>query len=51
VLGSGVKDPEDALKISQRAVELGFTSTVGIIHDNNGQLNRWGRTSRKFLRK
>ncbi len=38
VLGSGVKDPEDALKIAHRAVELGFTSTVGIIHDNNGQL-------------
>src|SRR5579863_2533376 len=38
VLGSGVKDPEDALKIAHRAVELGFTSTVGIIHDHNGQL-------------
>ena len=38
VLGSGVKDPEDALKIAHRAVELGFTSTVGIIHDGNGQL-------------
>jgi len=42
VLGSGVKDPEDALKIAQRAVELGFTSTVGIIHDNNGQLKPLG---------
>jgi len=38
VLGSGVRDPEDALKIAHRAVELGFTSTVGIIHDGNGQL-------------
>jgi MoaA/NifB/PqqE/SkfB family radical SAM enzyme len=38
VLGSGVKDPEDALTIAHRAVELGFTSTVGIIHDGNGQL-------------
>jgi MoaA/NifB/PqqE/SkfB family radical SAM enzyme len=42
VLGSGVKDPEDALKIARRAVELGFTSTVGIIHDNNGQLKPLG---------
>src|ERR1700746_815827 len=42
VLGSGVKDPEDALKIAHRAVELGFTSTVGIIHDNNGQLKGLG---------
>src|SRR6202044_1421540 len=38
VLGSGVKNPEDALQIAHRAVELGFTSTVGIIHDGEGQL-------------
>jgi len=38
VLGSGVKNPEDALTIAHRAVELGFTSTVGIIHDHKGQL-------------
>jgi MoaA/NifB/PqqE/SkfB family radical SAM enzyme len=38
VLGSGVKNPEDALTIAHRAVDLGLTSTVGIIHDNNGQL-------------
>ena len=38
VLGSGVKFPEDALTIAHRAVKLGFTSTVGIIHDHNGQL-------------
>jgi MoaA/NifB/PqqE/SkfB family radical SAM enzyme len=42
VLGSGVKDPEDALKIAHRAVDLGFTSTVGIIHDGNGQLKPLG---------
>jgi MoaA/NifB/PqqE/SkfB family radical SAM enzyme len=42
VLGSGVKNPEDALKIAHRAIELGFTSTVGIIHDNNGQLKPLG---------
>jgi MoaA/NifB/PqqE/SkfB family radical SAM enzyme len=42
VLGSGVRDPEDALKIAHRAVELGFTSTVGIIHDGNGQLKPLG---------
>jgi MoaA/NifB/PqqE/SkfB family radical SAM enzyme len=38
VLGSAVKNPEDALTIAHRAVQLGFTSTVGIIHDHNGQL-------------
>ncbi|GAC1624644.1 MAG: hypothetical protein PVS2B2_11290 [Candidatus Acidiferrum sp.] len=43
VLGSGVKDPEDALKIARRAVQLGFTSTVGIIHDGDGQLKPLGQ--------
>jgi MoaA/NifB/PqqE/SkfB family radical SAM enzyme len=38
VLGSGVKNPEDALTIAHRAIDLGFTSTVGIIHDGMGQL-------------
>lgn len=38
VLGSGVRNPEDALTIARRAIQLGFTSTVGIIHDGNGQL-------------
>jgi MoaA/NifB/PqqE/SkfB family radical SAM enzyme len=38
VLGSGVDNPEDALAVAHRAVELGFTSTVGILHDDNGQL-------------
>src|SRR5499427_5538676 len=42
VLGSGVKDPEDALRIAHRAVALGLTSTVGIIHDHNGQLKPLG---------
>lgn len=38
VLGSGVRHPEDALTIAQRAVEYGFATTVGIIHDGHGQL-------------
>jgi MoaA/NifB/PqqE/SkfB family radical SAM enzyme len=38
VLGSGVRNPEDALAVAYRAVALGFTSTVGILHDHNGQL-------------
>jgi MoaA/NifB/PqqE/SkfB family radical SAM enzyme len=38
VLGSGVKNSEDALRIAHRALELGFTSTVGIIHDHDGQM-------------
>jgi MoaA/NifB/PqqE/SkfB family radical SAM enzyme len=42
VLGSGVKNPQDALTIAHRAVDLGFTSTVGIIHDHSGQLKPLG---------
>jgi MoaA/NifB/PqqE/SkfB family radical SAM enzyme len=38
VIGAGVKTQWDAVTIGKRAVELGFTSTVGIIHDGTGQL-------------
>jgi MoaA/NifB/PqqE/SkfB family radical SAM enzyme len=38
VVGGGVCNPQDALTIGKRAVELGFTSTIGIIHDGSGQL-------------
>lgn len=38
VLGSGISHPDDALVVARRAVELGFSSTVGILHDGNGQL-------------
>jgi MoaA/NifB/PqqE/SkfB family radical SAM enzyme len=38
VLGSGVASPDDALTIANRAVELGFSSTVGVIHDEMGLL-------------
>jgi MoaA/NifB/PqqE/SkfB family radical SAM enzyme len=38
VIGAGVKEQWDAVTIGKRAVELGFTSTVGIIHDGTGQL-------------
>ena len=38
VVGGGFKDPNDALVIGRRALELGFESTIGIIHDGSGQL-------------
>ena len=38
VIGGGVADPDDAYRIARRARSLGFTSTVGIIHDSHGQL-------------
>jgi len=38
VIGGGIRNPEDALTVSNRAVELGFTSSLGIIHDRTGTL-------------
>lgn len=38
VVGGGIHNPHDAVVVAKRAVELGFTSTVGIIHDGDGQL-------------
>jgi hypothetical protein len=38
VVGGGIRNPQDALTVGKRAVELGFSSTVGIIHDGDGQL-------------
>ena len=38
VVGGGVKNPQDALTIGKRALGLGFSSTIGIIHDGSGQL-------------
>src|SRR5947199_221494 len=42
VLGAGVKEPNDAVAVTRRAVELGLTTTVGIIHDGDGQLRMVG---------
>src|SRR6266581_9217853 len=38
VIGGGIKNPEDALTVATRAVELGFSTTVGVIHDEDGLL-------------
>jgi len=38
VVGGGIRKPQEALIIGKRAKELGFTSTIGIIHDGDGQL-------------
>src|ERR1700735_2679848 len=38
VVGGGICNPQDALTIGKRALQLGFTSTIGVIHDGDGQL-------------
>ena len=49
VLGSGVKNPDDAETVARRALELGFTSTVGVLHDHNGQLKPLGPREREIF--
>jgi MoaA/NifB/PqqE/SkfB family radical SAM enzyme len=47
VVGGGVRNPQDALTIGKRALELGFSSTIGIIHDGGGQLQPLGDEERR----
>jgi MoaA/NifB/PqqE/SkfB family radical SAM enzyme len=42
VLGGGIKNPEDARAINTRARELGFSTSIGIIHDGSGRLRPLG---------
>ena len=47
VVGGGIRNPQDALTVGRRATALGFTSTVGIIHDGDGQLQPLGPEERE----
>ena len=38
VIGGGIKTPQDAVVIGRRAKELGFSSSLGIIHDGLGTM-------------
>src|SRR5438105_8135959 len=38
VIGGGIQNPEDAVTITNRALHLGFASSLGIIHDGNGSM-------------
>jgi len=49
VLGGGIHNPEDALTVGKRAMDLGFTSTVGIIHDGDGQLRPLAKREREVF--
>src|SRR5437870_11563385 len=47
VLGGGIKNPEDARTINNRARQLGFSTSIGIIHDGSGRLKPLGSVERK----
>ena len=51
VVGGGIHNPHDALVVGRRAVQLGFTSTIGIIHDGDGQLRPLGNEERDVFRR
>ncbi len=47
VLGGGIRNPEDARTINTRARELGFSTSIGIIHDGSGRLKPLGAVERR----
>jgi MoaA/NifB/PqqE/SkfB family radical SAM enzyme len=51
VVGGGIHNPHDALVVGRRARVLGFTSTVGIIHDGGGQLQPLSEEERAVFMK
>ena len=46
VIGTS-ENPEDAAVVARRAKELGFATTVGIVHDHTGQLRPLGDRERR----
>jgi MoaA/NifB/PqqE/SkfB family radical SAM enzyme len=49
VLGGGIKTPEDARTINNRARALGFSTSIGIIHDGGGRLKPLAPAERKVF--
>jgi MoaA/NifB/PqqE/SkfB family radical SAM enzyme len=47
VVGGGIKNPEDARTINTRARALGFSTSIGIIHDGSGRMKPLGGAERK----
>jgi len=47
VIGGGIKNPDDARTINQRARALGFSTSIGIIHDGEGLLKPLGSKERR----
>src|SRR5262249_8759261 len=50
VIGGGIRNPEDAEAITNRAVKLGFASSLGIIHDGNGSMKPLNRREERVFR-
>ena len=50
VIGGGIRNPEDAEVITRRAVDLGFASSLGIIHDGTGSVKPLNRREERVYR-
>jgi len=50
VIGAGIHNPEDAVVVARRAVALGLTSTVGVIHDGVGQMRPLSEVEQRVYR-
>ena len=50
VIGGGIRNPEDAEVITRRAMELGFSCSVGIIHDGSGAVKALNRREERVYR-
>jgi len=51
VIGGGIKNPEDALQITELAQHLGFSTSLGIIHDGEGQVKPLNKREEHVYRK
>jgi MoaA/NifB/PqqE/SkfB family radical SAM enzyme len=49
VVGAGIRNPEDAVTVAQRARDLGLAVTTGVIHDGSAQLRPLGEAERRVL--
>jgi len=49
VLGAELDNPDDALLIAKRVRNIGFSGTVGIVHDSDGQLRPLSEKQRKIF--
>ena len=50
VIGGGIRNPEDAELITNRAIQLGFSSSLGIIHDGGGAVKPLNRREERVFR-
>jgi MoaA/NifB/PqqE/SkfB family radical SAM enzyme len=50
VIGGGIRNPEDAEMVNNRALQFGFQSSLGIIHDHNGSVKPLNRREERVYR-